>query len=43
MYETPIKMDTVLGVYDLPVTQADDASLSLGLVVHFIVEELPFL
>lgn len=27
----PIKMDTVLRVYDLPVNQAEDASLSLGL------------
>lgn len=31
MYETPIKMDIMLRVYDLPVSQADDASLSLGL------------
>lgn len=31
MYETPIKMDIMLSVYDLPVSQADNASLSLGL------------
>lgn len=31
MYETSIILDTVLSVCDLPVNQADNAFLSLGL------------
>lgn len=35
MYETPIKMDIMLRVHDLPVSQRDDVSLSLGLQSPF--------